>query len=350
MEDWNLRDKIILFIRNWPLLILVFVGSGIISWSIVHLFPPARSAVAEIYIGVDITRVYDVSSLATYAKTEPFNIDDYKNWQLSQVQAIAESEYLAEQVLNELKILDSDWAEISTLDFISMQGLDWYDVGVWRMRIQTQNNLNALQGVEVWREKLISELHRLILESEDVLEFEGQMRSANDAITKFEIRVYELRILRENIDLVLKKMIDRDPELVVDEITRNELRSLFVGIANDDYVWTQVLNDFPEQDQSPLKYINWINTVKKIIDSDTEKSNLIIENLESDLVVLAEVYVREIKEAEGLSVSLYVDEQSSDPRLESYYQDSVIGLIGSFLGLLIYIIIWLMRSEKSEKK
>ncbi len=349
MEDWKLREKIIQFIRSWPLLILVFIGSGVVSWSIVHLFPPAQRAVAEIYIGIDITRVYDVSSMSTYAKTEPFNIDDYKNWQLSQVKGIASSELIADQSLAELRNLNSYWESVSTAEFMNMQGLDWYDVGVWRMLIQAPDKENALQGVQVWRDKLLQELTRLIEESKDVLEFEGRMRAEDEAITQLEIRVDELRILRENIDLFLEKFNDTDSGQVVDKLTRDELWSMFVGTAADDFLWAQTLNDFPDQDQTQLIYMDWLARVLIIIDTDKEKTSQLLETLEGDLVLLTEDYIREINEAQGLSASLYVEELTLDPRMEPYYKDSVIGLLGSFLGLLIYIMIWVMVSERKEK-
>jgi len=349
MEDWKLREKILQFIRTWPILILVFIGSGVVSWSVVHLFPPTQRAVAEIYIGIDITRVYDVSSIATYAKTEPFNIDDYKNWQLSQIEGIASSELIADQSLEELRNLDSYWESVSITDFLSMQGLDWYDVGVWRMQIQTPDKENALQGVQVWREKLLQELTRLIEESEDALEFEGRMRAANEAITQLEIRVEKLIILKGNIDLLSEKFSDTNPDQVVDKLTRDELWSMFVGLAFDDFLWAKTLNDFPDQDQTQLMYTDWLARVLIIIDTDTEITSQLLETLEEDIDFLTEDYVREIYEAQGLSTSLYVEELTMDPRLEPYYQDSVIGLLGSFLGLLIYIIVWLVTSERREK-
>jgi len=349
MEDWKLREKIIQFIRTWPLLILVFVGSGVVSWSIVHLFPPAQRAMAEIYIGIDITRVYDVSSIATYSKTEPFNVDDYKNWQLSQVEGIASSELIANQSLAELRKLDSYWESVSTTKFLSMQDLDWYDVGVWRMKIQTPEKEKSLQGVKVWRDKLFQELARLIEESEDVLEFEGRMRAANEAITQLEIRVEKLIILKGNIDLLSEKFSDTNPDQVVDKLTRDELWSMFVGLAFDDFLWAKTLNDFPDQDQTQLMYMDWLARVLIIIDTDTEITSQLLETLEEDIDFLTEDYVREIYEAQGLSASLYIEELTTDPRLEPYYQDSVIGLLGSFLGLLIYIIVWVMASERREK-
>ncbi len=348
MEEWKLREKIIQFIRTWPILILVFIGSGVVSWSIVHLFPPAQRAVAEIYIGIDITRVYNVSSIATYSKTEPFNIDDYKNWQLSQFEGIASSELIADQSLEELRKLDSYWESVSNTEFLNMQGLDWYDVGVWRMQIQTPDKENALQGVQVWRDKLLQELTRLIEEGEDVLEFEGRMRAANEAITRLEIRVEKLIILKGNIDLFLEKFNDADPEQVVDQLTRDELWSMIVGTTVDDFFWAQILNDFPDQDQTILMTTDWLTRVLIIIDTDTEQTIQLLETLEEDLVLLTKDYVREIKEAKGLSASLYVEDLASEPRLESYYQDSVIGLSGSFLGLLIYIMIWVMVSDRKE--
>ncbi len=144
-----------------------------------------------------MTRVYDVSSLASYAKSEPFNIDDYKNWQLSQVDSIATSDWIADQVLEELKNQDLYWEDLTVTDFISMQDIDWYDVGVWKLRIHDRDGKLALDGVEAWRDVLLKELNVLIIESEDVLAIDGRLRAVNQELVNLAIRRSELEQLDE---------------------------------------------------------------------------------------------------------------------------------------------------------
>jgi hypothetical protein len=348
MEGWNLREKLIQFIRTWPILIIVFVGSGILSWSIVHLFPPAHRAVADLYISIDISRVYNVSSMATYAKTEPFNIDDYKHWQLAQVSEIASSEFIADRTLDHLRELDSYWEDVTRDDFLDMQGLDWYDVGVWHMRIETPNEETSLQGVQVWREILLDELIRLIDEGEDVLEFEGQMRAADDAINQLEIRIDKLELIQEELETFKGDLTNLEPQQVINQSLRDELWVLTAGNIEDELIWKQIMDDFPRKNQKQQVYLDWISRFIKNIDKDLEQTSKLLIIQEEDLDILTEVYLKEIEEANGFSASLIVGEHTSSSRIEPYYQDTVIGLLGSFLGLLIYIVAWVMIIDRKE--
>lgn len=346
MNEWKLREKLVQFINTWPILIAVYLVSGLIAWGAVHLFPPLQRATADLFIGIDITRVYDVSSLAAYAKAEPFNVDDYKNWQLSQVQGIATSESIADLTLATLRNLDPYWEDVSTEEFQDMQELFWYDVGIWRLQIQAPENEFALQGVQAWREILLQDLSRLIRESEDVLELEGRMRASNTSISQLETRMIEMELLTAEIAVIRVELESADLQQGIDDSTREDLWLLIAGAAEEDALWEQVLEEIPERDQPRLVYILWLDQVLAAVESDLESHQAIIEALVSDHELLTEDYLREIKEAHGLSASLYIREETTQPKIIETYPDTQIALLGSLVGLLIYIIIWVMFSER----
>ncbi len=349
MNEWKLQKKIVQFIKLWPILIAVFLGSGLITWGTVHLFPPLQSATADLYIGIDITRVYDVSSAATYTIAEPFNVDDYKNWQLSQVNSIAKSERIANLTIKRLQDLDPYWENISASEFQEMQDLFWYDVGTWRLQFQSPDIDNALQAVQVWREVLLQDLSRLIQESEDVLEFEGRMRASNTAIKKLKTRTTVLELLIEEITAVQEELKNADPQQGMNDSSREEIWLSIAGTSEEDPMWEQVLNDIPERDQPNLEYIYWMDQVLAVVERDYESHLAVMEALVSDHESLTEDYVREIREAEGLSASLFVREEGSQPEIIKFYPDTQIAFLGSIIGLLIYIIIWVMYSERQRE-
>jgi len=349
MNEWKLREKLVQFTKTWPILITVFLGSGLIAWGTVHLFPPLQQATADLFIGIDITRVNDVSSLATYAETEPFNVDDYKHWQLSQINAIATSERIANLTLEKLRDLDYYWEDVSVAEFQELQDLFWYDVGIWRLQIQAPENEYALQGVQAWREILLQDLSRLIRESEDVLEFEGRMRASNITMSQLEIRVIEMEILTAEVAAVRVELESADSEQGMDDSTRMDLWLLIAGAAEDDALWEQLLDEIPEKNQPYLAYILWIDQVLVAVDSELESHQAIMEELVRGHELLTEDYLREIKEAHGLSASLYIEEEGTQPKIIETYPDTQIAFLGSLVGLLIYIIIWVMFSERQRE-
>jgi hypothetical protein len=350
MDDWMFREKIKKFIKSWPIMVFVFIGTALIAGLLAHFFPPVQWAVAELYIGIDMTRVYDVASLAAYAKTEPFNIDDYKNWQMTQASVIAKSEEIAVQTLTEVRSLDPYWDDITVSEFKRMQEIDWYDVGLWRMRIRAKEAESALQAVDVWRDIALDELSKLIKESEDVLVYEGRLRAADELIVSAELRLTQLEELSELIGDVLMQFNEFDPAQTVLGSDRDDLWELVSLYAADTPLWDKTLTDLPLAGEVPAAYITWLEEVEDLIAVEGDHLNQSIVELEEGQDNLREDYLREISEAKGLSASLYVEEHYSDPFLESNYLDSTVGIVAGFVGLLAYIIIWIMISETKVEK
>ncbi|MCJ7715180.1 MAG: hypothetical protein MUO54_01500 [Anaerolineales bacterium] len=349
MTEWKLQKKLVQFIKSWPILIAVFLGSGLISWGAVHLFPPLQQATADLYIGIDITRVYDVSSVATYTIAEPFNVDDYKNWQLSQVNSIAISERIANLTLEKLQILDPYWEDLSVTEFQEMQDLYWYDVGTWRLQYQSPETDHALQAVQTWREIIQQDLSRLIRESEDVLEFEGSMRALNTTISQLETRMVELEILVEQITAIQEELKNAGSLQVMDDSTREEIWLSIAGATVEGVLWEQILDEFPERDQPNQEFILWMDQVLAAAESDRERYLAIMQEHISEHEMLTEDYIREIREAEGLSASLFIGEELPQPKIVKTYPDTQIAFLGSFVGLLIYVIVWVMYSERQRE-
>ncbi len=276
-------------------------------------------------------------------------MDDYKNWQLSQVDAIATSERVAKLTLEKLRDLDPYWEGVSVAEFQELQELFWYDVGKWRLQFQAPENEHALQGVQAWREILLLDLSRLILESEDLLELEGRMRASNSAISQLETRVTEMELLITEIAAVRVELESADPQQEMDDSPREDLWLLIAGAAEEDVLWTQVLDEIPEKDQSHLDYIHWIDQVLTAVESDLEGHQAIMEELSNDHILLTEDYLREIEEARGLSASLYIEEEGTKPKIIKTYPDTQIAFLGSLVGLLIYIIVWVMFSDRQRE-
>jgi hypothetical protein len=175
------------------------------------------------------------------------------------------------------------------------------------------------------------------------------MRAADDAINQLEIRIDKLELLKEGIESIKGDLNIFDPQQVIDQSLRDELWVLTAGNIEDELLWKQIMDDFPRKNQKQQIYLDWIGRFTKIIDKDLEQTSELLIIQEEDLDILTEVYLKEIEEANGFSASLIVGERTSSSRIEPYYQDTVIGLLGSFLGLSIYIVVWVMVIDRKEK-
>ncbi len=154
-----------------------------------------------------------------------------------------------------------------------------------------------------------------------------------------------------NLESTLAILEALNPEEKLPEPTREDLWDLVAVSASDDLLWEKTMLEFPAPGQPVAAMTDWLIVVLARGMKEKDQNLEIRLSLENDLEVILGDYREEIEQAQGLSSSLYVEKQAADPYLETYYPASVVGLIGSFVGLLVYIIVWVMQSEmRAEKK
>mgnify|MGYP006291528429 CR=1 FL=1 len=346
MKKWLLRKKLLDLIKSWPVLLAVILLSSLAGWGIMHFWSPPPRAAVDIYIGIDINRVMDVSSLAVYAKTEPFNIDDYKNWQLSQVKAIATSEAIADQTLKRLRERDPAWEEITPSEFQRMQDLSWYDIGQWRLQIKAPEKEQAVQGVLAWRDVLVSELHSLTEKGEEMFHLDGQLRALDSAIVEYQARNLDLNLLLDQIESFTSRINDSSQSTGGPAPGfRDEILVMVTDFARSTPAWQRLLDSFPEPKGGWAAYLDWLEKTARTGRTELENNLKLIEELEADYQETFAEHLQKVKQARGLSPTLIVEAHQSQVNISRHYPDGVIILLSGVLGTLIYLIIWLMWDE-----
>jgi len=345
MTIWTVRAKFTALIERWYIILLVFLISAALAWGVMHVWPPQHQATATVYLGIDINRVFDVSSMATYAKTEPFNIDDYKNWQLSQVESIARSEEVAQKTLQKLRETDSYWSTLNTEDFQRMEVVDWWDMGTWKLRVSAATPELAEQGVEVWRLVFVDYMTELIQGAEKAFDTEGQLRAIENQVDILDSRRSSIENSREKlagISTDISKMKSGKP---VDTVTRWRLWGLVAPTADFSPVWTRLLDSFPGEDAAPQAYLVWVGKVETVLSSQQNNVEMTVNDVKEREKELTEQYLKEIQETKGLSPNLYIELSSSNPVSHANYPDSEVALLGGVIGILVYLIVFISYSE-----
>ena len=346
MKKWLLREKLVGLIKSWPVLLAVILFSSLVGWGIMHFWSPPPRAAVDLYIGIDINRVMDVSSLAVYARTEPFNIDDYKNWQLSQVKAIATSEAIADHTLETLREKDPAWKEITPRDFQRMQDLSWYDVGVWRLQIKAPDQEQAVQAVLAWQDVLVSELRSLTEKGEEVFKLDGQLRALDSAIVDYQARNLDLNQLLDQVDALTSRISgSSQPAEKPDHDLREEILVMVTDFATSTPAWQRLLDSFPEPDGDWPAYLNWLEKTARTGRTELENNLILIKELEADYQETFAEHIQKVEQARGISPSLIIEAQESQVNISRSYPDGLIILLSGVLGTLIYLILWLMWDE-----
>lgn len=350
MDKWILKEKILQLIRIWPLVLIVILLSSLAGWGLMHLFPPQPRATVDLYVGIDINRVMDVSTLATYAKTEPFNINDYKNWQLSQVAAIASSEPIANRTLEGLREQDPAWEGFTPADFQQAAKLSWYDVGRWRLEFRAQDPRLASQAVTAWRDVLIAELSALQKAGVRMLSLDGSLRALDAEMTELDSRGIQLNQLLTEVESWELNLEDEFPEDVkLPGEQRDELWTTTAVAASPGPAWTDLLDAFPGTEAAVAAYYPWLEKAQLTAEAELKANSGRIKALEADYQEVLEDYQQQVEQAKGLSPALIVNEGDTRVEVRTIYPGGMVLVLSGLAGLLLFTMALVMITEIREE-
>ena len=346
MDQWTLRKKLLEFINAWPILLIVILLSSLIGWGAMHFWKPQPRANVSLYVGIDINRVLDISSIASYAETEPLNIDDYKNWQLSQFESLATSREVASLALERLQNQYQGWETVTVEEFQTRQDISWFDAGRWRLTVKAQTRTSASQAVRVWRDTLRDEFAALIEQAEKAYQTEGKLRALDAEITDLEVRNTELENLLDELNATSITLEDTLAGEAFDDLKRELLASV-ADYAGSSPGWSRLLASFPEEgDQEALQA--WLDEVNLTAKTEQDHNLELLEELSAQYQQVTRQHEKYIKAARGFSPAFILEDREGKVWYTTPYPDGTVLLLSGAMGTLVYIIIWLMRQERRE--
>ncbi|MFO8036767.1 MAG: hypothetical protein R6U57_09115 [Anaerolineales bacterium] len=345
MAPWTVREKTILLINRWYLIFLTFLISAGLAWGVMHLWPPQHKASMTVYVGINMSRVFDVSSMATYAKTEPFNVDDYKNWHLSQLESIARSEEVADAALTHLREVDPYWKDITTQQFQDMQYVAWRDMGTWRLTIDNPHPERAEQGVREWSSVFVAQVSNFASKAVSAFKLDGKLRAVNAQQVQLETGISEMRSVEEELSAFRSDIEEMDPDQTLEPILRWQLWGLAAGFADHSPLWTEILEEFPGAEEENSAYIAWIDDLLRVFSVEKEIKRDSLEKLGEEEDLLTERFVEEVQNSKGLSPALTIEKASPKVTKSSNYPDAIVALLGGTIGVMAYLIAFLFITE-----
>ena len=117
--DFFLRDNVLTVTQRWTLLVGLFLVGALIGWGIASLVPaPVRA---------------ETDLLVYFNADGPFEVpDDYKHWQMSQLDGFLFSETVLSPTLDALRDT-STWADADLADVERTLSVEWRNAGIWQM-------------------------------------------------------------------------------------------------------------------------------------------------------------------------------------------------------------------------
>jgi hypothetical protein len=338
MTRKNLQEQLLSLIQTWPILIGVILISSLAGWGVMHLRPPQTAASADLYIGLQVDRILDISSVAQYAKTEPMNIDDFKNWQLSQFEAVASSDETAELVLQSLEDQQADPGNLTADGFQKQSSLAWYDAGRWKLSYRSQDSEFALQAVQTWRDVVQEQISQYLIQAEQAYALDGDLRALDGEIAALQTRVLKLENLEDVLGEFTRNLEAQPSGSSLQSDPRQDLLTAVRSSAAQESFGALILADFPPEGASVSTYLGWIQQAEESARTQREHSQNLIQDLEEQSDRVRHQYLDKVKSARGFSPALVVEELDPEPQLHTSYPDGLVILASGLIGVLLYLI------------
>ena len=343
MESWSLREEVLRIINKWYLALLFTILGGVLGLTLSYVLPAPYRATADLYIGIDVTRVNEMEYLIPLAKTEPLNLDDYKNWQLKQVSAILSSDGV---LLNALDVLDGPE---DLRAFKKDLDLYWFDTGVWQLEVVKADKKEARKAAQAWLEEGYKKIDGLLEISEVAAGLDAQLFALADEIGSLKTRTSKLASFQNSAEEWSIVFASQDQDLPLDDDLLTELNAWILVYRKNSQLWQVPVGDFPQPEDPVSGYVIWLENANIVAEQDLKESLFQLSVLEEEREKVLPEYHQALDDSLGLSANLVLQPLSSEVNVNQIRATGEVVLGGGILGLLTWFIFAIIMISKRGK-
>ncbi len=145
MKEWHLSEQVYLQLHRWPVLLVFVLGGALIGLALALTWATDYEARREIFVGINALPQPQETPAFESSYFELRNLDDYKNWQMEQLNQFLFTDGVLLATLEDLQQADPAWAG-ETLDTLrSRLRADWRTAGDWQLTA-THDNQGQAEG------------------------------------------------------------------------------------------------------------------------------------------------------------------------------------------------------------
>jgi hypothetical protein len=344
MNDWVLRDELLAAFHRWPIIVLFALAGTLLGLAFAYLWPASYRASLELSVQLNPYRVLDDQYISEFSGAEFRNIDDYKHWQMLQLSIVVMSDPYLQETLSRLREMNPDWDSVSVQELREMLNANWRNAGVWHLVANGSTSTLAKEAVETWRDVVIELTRESIASSRDLFRLELALRSLNDELVEVQLQQAALEGIQVDLDDISMKLNSMSSDQVLTEVDRLEFSSITDPLADLIPGEQGILNDFPQEKSPASEYIAWLEILNFILEEELKANELRIAVLADEIAQVSAEWEENLISGSGLSATLNLENRQGDnTQVEELRSYSLAALIGSLLGLLAWIMVFLIR-------
>jgi hypothetical protein len=340
LDEWVLSDEIYKAAHRWPLILLFILVGSLLGWGFSYLLPSPYQASEEISVELNAYRAAEDRYAADYADAEFRNLDDYKHWQMSQLEVLVRSDAYLQETLNRLRQADPAWNTVESPDLRNMLKAYWRNAGRWRLTAENPNPGQARQAVQVWKDVILEKTGAAVESSQSLFGTELRLRALASVLQSVQERLSFLPEIRSALVDWRLAASQLPADRPLGPVDRWHLQALASRAAGPETNWQELMAEFPSSAAPLSNYQSWIDRLMIAVDEETNvlaERNQFLEAEQADLMAQWE---SAIPAGQGLSATLIVDPVSTErPQVRQLRSTSQAALVGGLLGLLAWALL-----------
>jgi hypothetical protein len=343
MNTWSLRDQILEITHRWYLVLAFVLSGALLGWGFSNIVPSPYRATLDLYVGLNAYR----SPYDTYAESlsgQTFRlVDDYKSWQMEQLNELVVSDEFIGDTLSLLQAQDPGWQAVSVSEFRSMVSVLWRNPGEWHLVVQAGDPDLAVQAVEAWGAVIVENVNAAVDHSKQVVSLDIRMTTLAQARIRKELRQEALTFVRDKLSGWREDLSKRSPDQPVPSIDHWELLGLISQVAEWGPAWDRLLDSAPAAGSFPEAYLPWLDSILSTINDELAIIPGQVTKLEEEFKEFETQYRDETAGSYGLASTLVVDRiKDQPPRVALVRPQATMSLVGGAIGFLVWVL-WVFR-------
>lgn len=352
MKPWSIRDEILAATHRWPEIILFCLIGSLLGVAIALLWPSPYRASSEVYVGISGYRSAQDRNASAFAEGDDFtNPDDYKNWQMADLNAVVVNTSVLKDTLHRLRQEDPYWDQIDITGLYHMLQVYWRNAGRWRFVVENPKLAYATQAASTWRDVAVEHVNKAVAHAQDTMAYDLQLQAANTAQAGANSRLAELEGIKDG----LQEWQSKAGQWPAGEALENSIRIQLLGWSSSAVSaapsWQLLYQEFPPASADPPAYQAWLEKLSSALEAEMTYVHKEITRQGEEVSQLEEQYNAASEKSLGLSPNLVVEELSGLPIEHTRIRPTgTLAIIGLITGLLAWIFVRLVRISRPQKQ
>jgi hypothetical protein len=347
MGQLSLRDEVLNLSHQWWQIMVSLLVGGLLGWGAAYIWPSPYRATTQIYVGLDAYRSYADRDFTAYANQPYTNLDDYKNWQMSQLDEIIYLDDILRATLAALQEQSAGWEHVTVSELRKILQAEWRSAGKWSLVAESFNSKQAVQASRVWSQVVVKRIGEAIQSAQDMLRLDIQMQAITQNQVQMDMRDEELKKMKASLPGMRQTIAGMQAGQALEPLQRWRVLSLITRLADFSPSWVALLAVQPGPDALPRAYPGWLDQASAMVDSELPVLQGQLDGLEQERVGLLVEYTRQSKSSLGVSPNLVIEELSDAPTEVSIPRPTgLVTLVGGVLGLLAWVMTRLVQISR----